>query len=332
MCTAINFLNQKHENAFGRTMDFHYILDPRLVAFPAGTAWENTLGKIYTDQYGVAGIVRHAKNLYVMFDGVNEKGLAGGALYFHGYADFPQPSQQDDKAQIPALDFLHYALGSCMSLDDLRLLLTKSTLVGIRDSLTGTVAPIHWMFTDLSGKSLVVEQTKSGLHVYENHVGVMTNSPDFSWQMTNLRNYMEAAPEQVGQTDWNGFQMEPFGQANGTSILPGGYTPPARFVRTVYQKLHMIQPKGMEESVINGFHVLEGVTLPNGIVKTSNGAFDYTQYTAMIDLPNQVYYFKTYENPQIIRVDVKPFWASETQEIQDIGSIHVPVFYGAMQK
>lgn len=48
-----------------------------------------------------------------MFDGVNEKGLAGGTLYFHEYADFLQPSQESDKAQIPALDFLHYALGSC---------------------------------------------------------------------------------------------------------------------------------------------------------------------------------------------------------------------------
>ena len=44
MCTAINFLNQKHENAFGRTMDFQYVLDPCLVAFPAGAAWENVLG------------------------------------------------------------------------------------------------------------------------------------------------------------------------------------------------------------------------------------------------------------------------------------------------
>lgn len=332
MCTAINFLNQKHENIFGRTMDFHYILDPRLVTFPAGVTWENTLGQRCTDQYRVAGIVRHARNLYVMFDGVNEKGLAGGALYFHGYADFPQPSQQSDKTQIPALDFLHYVLGACTTLHDLRLLLSECTLVGIRDSLTGTVAPIHWMFTDLSGENLVVEQTTSGLHVYENPVGVMTNSPDFPWQMTNLRNYMEAAPEQVGLADWNGFQMEPFGQANGTSVLPGGYTPPARFVRTVYQKLHIVQPGNVEESVIAGFHVLEGVTLPNGVVKTANGTFDYTQYTAMIDLVNQVYYFKTYENPQIIRVDVKPFWTSETKEIQDIGSIHVPVFYGAMQK
>ena len=185
MCTAINFLNQQHENVFGRTMDFHYILDPRLAVFPAGSTWENTLGRQLTDRYAVAGISRHFKNLYVLFDGVNDKGLAGGALYFKGYADFPPFSQQSGKAQVPALDFLHYVLGLCASLDDLRELLADITLVGLQDKLTGTVAPLHWIFTDLSGKSLVVEQIKQGLNAYENPVGVLTNSPDFPWQMPN---------------------------------------------------------------------------------------------------------------------------------------------------
>ena len=62
--------------------------------------------------------------------------------------------------------------------------------MGLQDKLTGTVAPLHWIFTDLSGKSLVVEQIKQGLNAYENPVGVLTNSPDFPWQMTNLRSYL----------------------------------------------------------------------------------------------------------------------------------------------
>ena len=214
---------------------------------------------------------------------------------------------------------------------DIRERLADLTLVGIQDGLTGTVAPMHWMFTDLSGRGLVVEQTALGLHIYENPVGVLTNSPDFPWQMTNLRNYLGVAPEQTEQVDWNGLQMEPFGQAGGTSALPGGYTPPARFVRTVFQKLHMVPPKGIEEAVVAGFHILEGVTLPNGVVKTANGTFDYTQYTAMIDLGQKVYYFKTYENPQVIQVDMKPLWKSKEKVVQDLGSIQTSIFYGYLR-
>lgn len=331
MCTAINFLDQANETVFGRTMDFYAILDPHLVSFPAGASWETMLGQTLADQYGVGGIGRHAQHRYVLFDGVNEMGLAGGALYFKGYADFPQPSKHSGQVQLSALDFLHYALGSCASLDDIRERLADLTLVGIQDGLTGTVAPMHWMFTDLSGRGLVVEQTALGLHIYENPVGVLTNSPDFPWQMTNLRNYLWAAPEQTEQVDWNGLQMEPFGQAGGTSALPGGYTPPARFVRTVFQKLHMVPPKGIEEAVVAGFHILEGVTLPNGVVKTANGTFDYTQYTAMIDLGQKVYYFKTYENPQVIQVDMKPLWKSKEKVVQDLGSIQTSIFYGHLR-
>ena len=87
----------------------------------------------------------------------------------------------------------------------------------------------------------------------------------------------------------------------------------------------------VQEAIVEGFHILEGVTLPNGVVKTANGTFDYTQYTSMIDLPNKVYYFKTYENPQIIQVDLKPVWASGEQTVRDLGSIHVPVRYGTME-
>lgn len=330
MCTAITFRNQNHEQIFGRTMDFHFILDPHLVVFPAETPWENVIGQTYADRFAVAGIARHAKNLFVMFDGINEEGLAGGMLYFNGFGSFPQSLPQDRKAQVPALDFLHYALGACASLDELRSLLAHTSLVGVRDNITDSVAPIHWMFVDTTGECLVVEQTATGLHIHVNPVGVMTNSPDFLWHMTNLRNYLEVTPEQAEQADWDSFKMTSFGQANGTSALPGGYTSPARFVRTVYQKLHMAKPQSMQDSIVSGFHMLEGVTLPDGVVKASSGTFDYTQYTVMIDMKNKVYYFKTYENPQITRVNITPFWASSDRSVHDIGNIQVPITYGTI--
>lgn len=331
MCTAISLLNRKRENVFGRTMDFHYMIEPRMTAFPAGCEWESMLGQMYADHYGMAGISRKAKNRYIFFDGVNEKGLAGATLYFKGCAEFPDPSGSGTKEEIPVLDFLHYVLGRCADLEEVRELLEQILLVGIRDSVTNSVAPVHWMFTDLSGKSLVIEQTGAGLSVYDNPVGVMTNSPEFSWQMTNLRNYTQVTDGQTEKAKWSEFTVEPFGQAAGTSALPGGYTPPARFVRTVFQKLHMVQPEEIQDAIHAGFHLLEGVTLPKGVVKTSNGTFDYTQYTVMIDLQNKEYYFKTYDNLQMIKVDVKPLWEAKEHAVQDLGIIERPVVYASLE-
>lgn len=330
MCTAISLLSRKNENIFGRTMDFQYAIEPQLAVFPSGCSWENMFGSSYTDQYGVAGINRHVKNRYILFDGVNEAGFAGAFLYFKGFAEFRAPSLEKSGKELATLDFLHYALGHCVALEELKALLNEFTLVGVRDSMTNSVAPIHWIFTDLSGKSLVVEQTGAGLGIYENPMGVLTNSPDFPWQMTNLRSYTQVTSGQMERANWNGFSIEPFGQAAGTSALPGGYTPPARFVRTAFQKAFVEQPEDAQEAILTGFRILENVSIPKGVVRTSDGTFDYTQYTSMIDLQKKEYYFRTYRNPQIIRVDLKPYWKTESHDVNDMGSIERGVAYGVL--
>lgn len=330
MCTAISLLSRKNENVFGRTMDFHCSLDPQFAIFPAGCKWEKMSGDTCTDRYGVAGINRHVKNRYILFDGVNEAGFAGAFLYFKDCVDFPAPSEDRSSKELSTLDFLHYALGNCATLDELRELLAKFILVGIKDSMTNGVAPIHWIFTDLSGKSVVVEQTGTGIEIYEDPIGVLTNSPDFPWQMTNLRNYTQVTSGQTELTDWNGLAMEPFGQAAGTSALPGGYTSPARFVRAAFQKSHVEQPEKTQNAILTGFHILDDVSIPKGVVKTAEGSFDYTQYTTMIDLQKREYYFKTYDNPQIIKVELRPYWETEIHDMLDLGSIERTVTYGVL--
>ena len=39
---------------------------------------------------------------------------------------------------------------------------------------------------------------------YENRVGVLTNSPDFPWQVTNLNNYVNLYPGAVTPQQWDG--------------------------------------------------------------------------------------------------------------------------------
>ena len=69
--------------------------------------------------------------------------------------------------------------------------------------MLGTVPPIHWMFSDRTGESIVVESDRDGLHIYRNTVGVMTNSPGYPWHRTNLLNYPQLRPldygEQIGR-------------------------------------------------------------------------------------------------------------------------------------
>jgi penicillin V acylase-like amidase (Ntn superfamily) len=300
MCTAITLKSQENENFFGRTMDFSYPIEPQLYIVPRNYVWNNVLNMDeICDSYSFIGIGQETDGILGFFDGVNEKGFAAAALYFAGYAKYDTEANQKEKKPIASLDFLHYILGRCGSVEELKEVLQKISLVGVPDPVTQTVAPLHWIATDRSGKCVVMEQTGKGMKLFQNPIGVMANSPNFGWHMTNLRNYMDVSPTQTKDTCWGEVQLRPFGQAGGTMLMPGGYTSPERFVRTAYQKTHIETPKNSTEAIMACFHIMESVSIPKGIVMTDRNTCDYTKYVAFINTNTCEYFFKTYNNCQI---------------------------------
>lgn len=53
-----------------------------------------------------------------------------------------------------------------------------------------SVLPFHWVVLDKSGNSIIVEPLIEGIKIYDNLLGVMSNSPDYNWHLTNVRNYI----------------------------------------------------------------------------------------------------------------------------------------------
>ena len=311
MCTAMTLRNRQGEIFFGRTMDFSWPLTPSLYVVPQGSVWDNAprTARI-RDRYSFLGIGQELApaggeqaGASVFFaDGVNEAGLAAAALYFPGYAEF-EAAPEESALSIGSLDMVRFLLGSFASVSEARSILPSVRIVGIRDSITGTVSPLHWFLCDRSGETLVVERTSAGLGLYFNPAGVLTNSPDFPWHITNLRNYMNVTPGQAAGASWDNLALTPFGQGAGTDGLPGGYAPPARFVRTAFERSHILPPDGTEETVTAGFHILSGVSIPKGVVLTARGEPDYTQYTAFMNTNTGEYFFRTYENSEIVSVN-----------------------------
>ena len=316
MCTAITLQSERKENYFGRTMDFSFCIEPSIYVIYQNYTWHNAVGgNEISDDCGFIGIGQERDGMLAFFDGVNEKGFAAAALYFAGCAQYDiQPDL--GKEPVASVDFLHYILGKCDSVEKLGELLQHISLIGLRDPVTDTVAPLHWIATDKSGKCVVVEQTEKGLELFQNPIGVMANSPDFRWHMTNLRNYMNVSPVQNNEAYWGETRLTPFGQGAGTSMLPGGYTSPARFVRTAYQKTHVPETRDKMEAVITCFHVMDSVTIPKGVVKTDRDTYDYTKYIAFINTNTCEYFFKTYDNSQIATVNLWENYKYSTQPIR----------------
>lgn len=302
MCTSITLQTHKGEIFFGRTMDFSHDIQPELYIIPKNYIWNDALNiNLITNSYSFIGIGQELDGVMGFFDGVNEKGFAAAALYFAGYAQYSKLSPYLTSQPIASFDFLHYILGRCASIQDLRKVLSNISIIGMEDPVTQTIAPLHWIAVDKTGKCVVIEQTKNGLMLFDNPIGVMANSPDFPWHITNLRNYMEVSPHQIKETTWGNISLRPFGQAGGTTLLPGGYTSPERFVRTTYLKTHVPTPKNAMEAVVSCFHIMENVSIPRGAVISAQNTYDYTKYTAFMDTNTCEYYFRTYDNLQIFK-------------------------------
>lgn len=305
MCTAITLTSKSNEVFFGRTMDFSYDIIPKFFIIPRSFQWTNPLNDtLITDSYKFIGLGQEIDGLLGFFDGVNEMGFAAAALYFAGYAKYESISSEN-KNSIASINFLHYILGKCSSINDLPNVLKSIHIVGMEDPITNTVAPLHWIATDKSGRCVIIESTNKGVKIINNPIGVMTNSPDFNWHMTNLRNYMETSPNQTEKAQWNNFELTPFGQGGGTSPLPGGFTSPERFIRAAYLKTHIPTPSNSSEAINSCFHILESVSIPKGAVITKNNTYDYTKYTAFINVNTREYFYKTYDDLQIRRKSIK---------------------------
>lgn len=325
MCTAIALQSLQGETFFGRTLDFSYDIAPHMYIVPQNYQWNNELNnRTTTNAYRFIGIGQQLEGITAFFDGVNEHGFAAAALYFYGYALYSPPASNSQAEQIVSYDFLTYILGNCESVEDLALQLGRIQIVGLEDPLTQSVAPLHWIAADSTGACIVVELTSSGQRIYDNPLGVLANSPTFPWQVTNLRSYMNASPMQTEEVTWGDIPLSQFGQGGGTVGLPGGFTSPERFVRASYLKTHIPTPETATEAIASCFHIMDSVTVPKGAVITSRDTYDYTKYTAFMDVNTREYFFNTYDNLQIRRASMDEY-STENGTLLDLGSLNQPM-------
>lgn len=294
MCTAITLRASDGSMLMARTMDFSYPLTPRKITIKAGSEWISCLGTARLRiSYSYQGIGQNAdaEGRSILFaDGVNEKGLGAVALYFPGCAKYDNRSGAPNRPGMPvapmiaAYEVVPFLLGTCASVQQAVSVLRSLHIIGVPDPVTGIAAPLHWMLADSSGTCVTAEKTADGLRIYPNTVGVLTNSPDFGWHMTNLRNFLQLRPQGYKPTDWNGTELAPFGQGSGTWGLPGDFTPPSRFVRTAWLKTHAVKCRDFRELHTMARCILGNVSLPKGCVVTERGSIDYTQYTVYFNL------------------------------------------------
>jgi choloylglycine hydrolase len=310
-CTDVRLIAGDGSPFTVRTMEFALDLGSQLQIVPRGAEVTSPAptgdGLKWTSKYGY--VAMNAFGEPVATDGLNEKGLGFGALYLPGETRYQDVSAGDQAKALSNARFGAWVLGNFATVNEVRDALSGVVVWGETVPQLGSFSPLHYAIHDANGKSIVIEYVDGKLHVYDNEVGVLTNSPTYDWHLQNLRNYVNltavnAAPVKVGNVTYAGT-----GQGSGLHGLPGDPTPPSRFVMAAATAYLADKPKDAKEALILAEHLINRVDIPKGLVRDySNGgkpAGDYTQWTTFRDHAGKVYYWKTYEDPGLKAVDLK---------------------------
>lgn len=295
----------------GRSMEFPIDLHSNVVIVPRGRQFtsvndKGVKGISWTNQYGYLGVDAFGvKNAYV--EGFNEKGLAFDALMFTG-AKY-QPAVPGKFVTIS--DLGSWILGNFATVDEVKEALTKVNVAGIVLKEAKGELYLHIALHDALGKNLVIEFIDGEVKVYDNPLGVMTNRPDFPWQINNLRNYINLDAHDRKDKTLNGLKIEPTGVGSGMLGLPGDWTPPSRFVKLAMCVDAALPPENVDEAVVLAQHILNAVDIPKGLIKENPLPFvtidGYAQWSVIKDVTNLVLYYRTYDNTMLKKVDLKRF-------------------------
>ena len=193
-----------------------------------------------------------------------------------------------------------YLLGQCATVEEVAAALSRVNLT--EEKIFGEEMHVHYIFSDAGGEALVIEPDAGGLHIHRDCLGVMTNSPDYLWQKTNLRNYLAITNLHTPPRQIIGVEFSCFGKGTGGGFgLPGDYSSPSRFVRVAMMKNYAVKGKNEIDGITRMFHNFSTVDIPDGILREDAESENYEQTlcTSVMCAETLTYYFSTASSRRI---------------------------------
>ena len=298
----------------GRTMEFgvdsqwKIAVIPRNMQFtsPApggknGLTWKNKYGYLAVVGWGMATMVA---------DGMNEAGLSFGGLWYEPDTKYQEVGPGEEKRALAQTMSGAWILGNFSTVDELKQAVAGIKVFGYVVPALGISPPAHGIIYDASGKSVVMEFGGGKVELYDNPLGILTNAPNFTWHVNHLRQYIGMSNENPKPREMAGQKFIPTGQGAGMIGLPGDLTPPSRFIRLGVTTYFADQPETVEKALNVCQHIINSFDITSGMVveKSPEGkvvAKETTQWASFRDLTNKIFYFRTYENPDLRKVDLK---------------------------
>ncbi len=273
----------------------------------AGMRWITRNGYVANSVFGDEAIVT---------DGLNEAGLAFSTLWYEADMKWQQVGPGENAIALANSMCGSWILGSFATVEEVKKAIGKIKVFGVYTPQLRMTVPVHTAVYDASGGSIVIEYENGEVRVYDNPIGVMTNAPNLPWMVTNLRNYIGMSPRMLEAKDFAGVKLSPTGHGSGMWGLPGDITPPSRFVRLAVmahfadQQEDALKTLNLAQHMVSAIHIVKGMAVdrtPDGKISAS----ETTRWSSYRDLTNRVYYFRTYDNFNLRKIDLKKLDLSE---------------------
>jgi choloylglycine hydrolase len=312
-CTGISLPTVAGQSVHARTIEWGSgPLDSRLIIAPRGIQLTSELpgdkrGVSWTNRYGYVGVSLVVD--HIIGEGMNEAGLNAGLFYFPGYGGYAPYDPEDTARNLSEIDVTRWMLGQFATVAEVRAALATVTIAPPHLDEEGRAPPtVHWRVTDAKGESVVIEIIDGGkVQIYDNPVGVITNSPGFPWHLTNLNNLVNVQPGTLPARDMGEQRIFSFGAGTAAMGLPGDFSPPSRFLRAAFFRNTAPAAETPVKAVEQAFQILSNFDIPIGTVfapadRASMPAMpSATHWTAVSD-PNELKFYFTTMNDRRVKV------------------------------
>ena len=313
MCTVHRLVDENGTILASRTMEFAADMEWKIVSVPRNRQWQSRSpaglsGLHWKNQYGFIGI-GGAGRPDTIIDGLNETGLAFSSLWFEPDIQWQDIVKNEQDRALAHTTVGSWILGNFEKVDEVKTELAKVKVFGQFSSHLQEAPPQHYIVFDASGSCIVIEYEDGQLQVYDNPLGIMTNAPNFPWHLTNVRQYIHLTNEPIRPMKFAGREFVTTAAGEGMIGLPGDSTSPSRFLKMVFLSKYAVRCSDVASLLNTAQHIVNTVDIVKGaeLLFNTDGSFNYdacTQWVAFRDLTHLVYYYRTYDNPNLRKIEL----------------------------
>ncbi len=302
MCTAITYKTKDHY--FGRNLDLEHSFNETVTVTPRNFVFGFRKAGVINKHFAMIGMAYVCNGYPLYYDATNEKGLSMAGLNFPKNADYKPFCK--DKDNVASFELIPWVLSQCTTVAEAEKLLANINVLDESFSKELPHSPLHWIISDKE-RSITLESVISGIRIYENPIGVLTNNPRFDYHMFNLNNYMSLTSKEPKNTfaeQGCRLNLKTYSKGMGALGLPGDASSTSRFIRAAFVKANSVSNESEEESVSQFFHILRSVEMQRGCIALENGLYEITIYSSCCNTDRGIYYYSTYDGSGIYAVDM----------------------------